>query len=120
MNKFKQTTIVTQEQTAIALGSGTLPVFATPAMIAFMENTAMNHYAPSLKEGTTTVGIEMSTTHEKASIIGEEITCESEITQIDGRKIQFSITCFNKQNQIIGRATHSRFVVDIDKFMSTL
>ena len=117
---YKQTITVQEKDSAKNLGSGGLDVFGTPAMIALMENTALSMVRLSLPEGSDTVGIEINAKHLKASRIGEDITCEAKITAIDGRKISYELVATDKHGNIIGTATHNRFIVDIQKFMSKL
>lgn len=111
---------VQEKDSAKNLGSGGLDVFGTPAMIALMENVALNMLRNSLPEGSDTVGIEINAKHLKASPIGAEITCTATITVIDGRKISYAIEAKDAKGDIIGTATHDRFVVDIAKFVSKL
>lgn len=111
---------VQEKDSAKNLGSGGLDVFGTPAMIALMENVALNMLRNSLPEGSDTVGIEINAKHLKASPIGAEITCTATITAIDGRKISYAIEAKDAKGDIIGTATHDRFVVDIAKFVSKL
>lgn len=117
---FTKTITVQDKDSARSLGSGGLDVFGTPAMIALMENTALVMVRPSLPEGSDTVGIEINAKHMKASPIGAEISCTATITAIDGRKISYSIEAKDDSGDIIGTATHDRFVVDMEKFMSKL
>jgi predicted thioesterase len=113
---FTQTIQVSNSQTATQYGSGLLPVFATPALVALMENTAMQLI--ELPEGSSSVGTAISVEHLKASPIGAMIECTASITAIEGRKYSFSITASDESGDIIGRATHDRYVVDIERFMS--
>ena len=115
---FSQTIVVDASQTAERYGSGALAVFATPALIGLMENTAMKMI--DLPDGSSSVGISISTTHVKASPVGAEITCTAEITQIDGRKYSFRIIAKDKSGDIIGEGDHQRVVVDIERFMSKI
>ena len=110
---------VTLENCASAVGSGGLEVFATPSMVALMENAAMNTVASYLPEGATTVGAEISTTHIKPSALGTEIQATATLTAIEGRKLMFDIEA-RDTNGIIGKGTHVRFIVDIARFMSKL
>lgn len=111
--------IVSKENTAEALGSGDLSVFATPAMIALMENAAMKAVAEALPEGSTTVGTEMNASHIKASALGAEITATAVVTEVEGRKITFNVGARDGES-LIGEGTHTRFIVDRVKFMSKL
>lgn len=114
---FTSTTVVDNTNTAVALGSGDMEVFATPAMVALMENAAMNAVAPHLEAGQTTVGTEISTTHIKASSLGATITATAILTAIEGRKLTFAVTAHDGDN-IIGEGTHTRFIVDRERFLA--
>lgn len=116
---FTQTIQVSENQTAIFLGSGTLPVFATPALIALMENTAMKLLS-NLPEGDTSVGISMNMQHLKASPIGAFIECSASISVIEGRKYTFTIKATDADGNLIGEGMHERVVVNIEKFMSKI
>ncbi len=107
---------VDDNNTAIALGSGDLMVFATPAMIALMENAAMIAVAAQLEEGSTTVGTAMNSSHIKASGIGAEIVATATVTSFEGRKITFKVEARDADGPI-GEGEHTRFVVDKTKFM---
>ncbi len=111
--------VVSNENTAEKLGSGDLPVFATPAMIALMENAAMKAVAEALPEGSTTVGTEMNATHIKASKLGAEITATAVVTEVEGRKITLNVGARDGES-LIGEGVHTRFIVDSEKFMSKL
>ncbi|MEI8087817.1 MAG: thioesterase family protein [Paludibacter sp.] len=115
---FTQSIIVEEKQTAAYLGSGTLPVFATPAMIALMENTAMK--VLDLPVENTSVGIAIETNHLKACQIGDTIHCKATIKAIDGRKYKFHIIATDENGELIGEGTHERVIVDAEKFMSKL
>ncbi|MDE7305016.1 MAG: thioesterase family protein [Alistipes sp.] len=110
-------TTVTAADTAAAMGSGDLPVFATPALVALMEHAAMTAVAAELPEGATTVGAEMNTTHIKPSGLGAEIVASAVVTQVDGRKIVFTVAARDGEGPI-GEGTHVRFVVDRERFMA--
>ena len=114
---FTSTTVVDNTNTAVALGSGDMEVFATPAKVALMENAAMNAVAPHLEAGQTTVGTEISTTHIKASALGATITATATLTAIEGRKLTFAVTAHDGDN-IIGEGTHTRFIVDRERFLA--
>lgn len=115
----RSVTTVTAEKTAAAMGSGDLPVFATPAMVALMENAAMKAVAEALPEGSTTVGSEMNTTHLKPSGLGVEITATAVLTAVEGRKLTFNVGA-RDEGGLIGEGTHIRYVVDRTKFMAKL
>ena len=105
--------------TAAAMGSGDLDVFATPAMVALMENAAMMAVASCLHEGSTTVGAEMNVTHIKPSGLGAEITATAVLTEVEGRKLTFNVGARDAEG-MIGEGVHIRYVVDRAKFMAKL
>ena len=109
---IKGTCTVTADESnsAKTMGSGTLDVFATPAMIALMEKTAWTSVAPYLEAGEGTVGIHLDIS------LGMTITCESELVEIDGRKLVFSVSAKDEKGTVIGRGTHERFVILEEKF----
>lgn len=109
-------TVVSDKNTAITHGSGSIPVFATPAMIALMENAALSSVQPYLPEGSTTVGIKISSSHIAATPLGMEVTAKSELTEIDGKRLVFKVEAFDAKEKI-GEGTHERFVINIEKFM---
>ena len=116
---YTSTTVVDNNNTAKALGSGDMDVFATPAMVALMENAAMNAVAPHLEVGQTTVGTKISTSHIKASALGATITATAVLTAVDGRCLTFEIIARDGENTI-GEGTHTRFVVDRERFIAKL
>lgn len=115
----ESTTIVNRSNTALAMGSGDLPVFATPAMVALMENAAMQAVASSLSEELTTVGAEMNVTHVKPSGVGAKIVATAKLTAIDGRKLTFHVEARDAVG-IIGEGTHIRYAVDRNRFLSKI
>ena len=110
---------VNEAVTAIAMGSGDLPVLATPAMMALMENAAMLAVAPHLPEGSTTVGGHISASHIKPSCVGDIITATATVIKVDGKKIEFEVKA-HCGDTLLGEGTHLRFIVDREKFMSRL
>lgn len=117
--KGKQSEIVTNDKTAAAMGSGTLPVYATPAMIALMEKTAMLSVASELEEGQATVGTLLEISHLAACGLGTKVSCESELVEIDRKRLVFSVTAYNGET-VIGKGRHERFIIDTEKFMSKI
>lgn len=110
---------VTEALTAKAMGSGDMPVLATPAMMALMENAAMLAVAPELPEGSTTVGGHIESSHLKPTPLGAEVKAEATLTKVDGRKLYFTVKVM-QGDAVIGEGTHLRFIVDREKFMSKL
>lgn len=115
--KGRQEITVTPELTAQAMGSGELEVFATPAMIALAEKTAWMSVAGELEEGSGTVGTIMNMAHLSPTPIGGKVWCESELTQIDQRRLVFQITAYDKTGKI-GEGTHERFIINNERFLS--
>lgn len=116
---YESNTLVTESNTAEALGSGDMAVFATPAMVALMENAAMLAVKDSLPEGSTTVGVEMHTSHIKASAMGANVTASATLVEVDGRRLTFDVKAWDDKG-VIGEGRHVRFVVDRERFLSKL
>lgn len=110
---------VDETVTAIAMGSGDMPVLATPVMMALMENAAMLAVADHLPEGSTTVGGHISSSHLKPTKLGDTITATATVTRVDGKKIEFKVEAYCGDT-LLGEGTHLRFIVDKEKFMSRL
>lgn len=108
---------VTDAVTAIAAGSGDLPVLATPMMLALMENAAMLAVRNELPEGCTTVGGHIASSHLKPSKIGEVVRAEAEVTKVEGKKIEFKVSAY-AGDALLGAGTHIRFIVDKERFMA--
>lgn len=114
--KGNQKINVDNTNTAEVYGSGDLSVFATPAMIGLMEFTSSQSVAPYLSEGQSTVGTVVNVKHMAATPVGMEVTCESELIEIDRRRLVFNVKAFDECG-IIGEGIHERFIVDVEKFM---
>lgn len=110
-------TKVTSDKLAVAVGSGSLKVFATPSMCALMEEAACAAIAPFLDSGETTVGTALNIEHSSPSPQGVMITAEAEITAINGREITLLVSAFDAVGEI-GHGTHRRYVVDAEKFQT--
>lgn len=110
---------VTDENTAVVVGSGDMPVFATPAMIALMENAAMTAVAPELEAGSSTVGTLMNVSHLKASPVGAKIEATARLVNVDGRKLTFEVSARDEKG-MIGEGVHERFIVDKERFLGKL
>ena len=111
------TVIVTESNIAKTMKSGSLEVFATPAMCALMEETAQAAVQPYLEDGEGTVGISLSITHEAPTPLGATVTAKATVSAVEGRKITFDIEASDGVG-IIGRGTHERFVINNEKFMT--
>ena len=115
--KGKEETIVSEVNSAKTLGSGTLDVFATPAMTALMEKTAWKSVAPHLEDGYGTVGTLLNITHDAPTPFGMKVWCESELTEIDGRRLVFHVTAYDEKGKI-GEGRHERFIIQNEKFQA--
>lgn len=113
--KGKEENTVNTENSAKTMGSGTLDVFATPAMIALMEKTAWKSVQNHLEDGQGTVGISLNVKHVAATPLGMKVYCESELTEVDGKKLVFTVKAFDEAG-LIGEGTHERFVITNEKF----
>lgn len=114
-----QTMTVADKDTAIHHGSGKLEVFATPAMVAFMENTAVACVEKEMEKGKDSVGIQIDTKHNKATRLGATVTCTAKLVKVDGKKLSFEIEASDEGGNI-GNAVHTRYIIDPVKFMSRL
>jgi len=112
----KQDLVVDKSHSAAHMGSGTLEVFATPSMIALMENTCMHCVAPYLEAGASTVGTLINVKHLSATPVGDTVTCSCELLEIDRKRLVFSVQASDSVG-LIGEGIHERFVVNIDRFM---
>ncbi len=114
---FSVQTVVNENNTALAVGSGEAAVFATPMMIALMENAAYKCIKPFLEEHESSVGIDIHATHESATPVGLPVTATATVTAVDGKVITFSVEAFDTAG-IIGRGEHKRAVVNTFKFVN--
>ena len=110
---------VTDTVTAIQMGSGDMPVLATPAMLALMENAAMLAVTDELPEGCTTVGGHIESSHLKPSKIGDKVSATAEVTKVDGKKIELKVSAYFGE-ALLGEGTHLRFIVDRKRLISKL
>ena len=109
--------MVTLENSAVKLGSGDCPVFATPAMVALMEEAANLSVAPYLNEGETTVGTALNIRHNAATALGRTVRAESELIGVEGRKLVFKVAAFDEAGEI-GEGEHTRAIVNREKFLA--
>ena len=120
-NKIEYTSQKTVREcdTAQSVGSGTLPVFATPMMVALMENAAMKASEQLLQEGESTVGCELNIKHIRPTAVGEGVSATATLTAQEGRKLTFSVVATDKIGTI-GEGAHVRYIINIEKFMSKI
>lgn len=111
----EQTIIVEEAMSAKNMGSGELSVYATPCMIALMENTAYTSVAPYLEPGQGTVGTKMDVSHVASTPIGMAVTCKSTLIEVDRRKLVFEVEAYDEK-ELIGKGVHERFIIQNEKF----
>lgn len=112
---LSQEILVNEEMLASHIGSGIVDVYATPMMIAFMENTATTCLEQFLDEGETSVGIKINTTHDAPTPVGMKVSVKATITAVEGKKVTFHLTARDEKD-CIGNAIHERFIVNKQKF----
>ena len=108
--------IVGEKETAVHVGSGSLEVYATPALVALMENAAVRTVEGYLSPGQTTVGGRIDVRHIAATPVGMEVHVRAELVEVQGRKLTFHIKAWDIV-ELIGEANHFRYVIDKDEFM---
>ena len=113
----KEEMLVTESDTAKALGSGGLNVFATPAMIALSEKTALTSILKELPEGQSTVGTKIDMSHIAATPVGMKVRCETELIEIDRRRLVFAVNVYDEVEKI-AEGIHERFIVEDAKFQT--
>ena len=114
-SSLNETLVVDESKLACNVGSGLVKVYATPMMIAAMEHCAATLLQQFLDEGETSVGIMISTTHDAATPLGMNVSIDATIVEVKGKKVVFEIIAKDEKD-IIGKATHARFIVIKDKF----
>lgn len=115
--KGRAEALVTESNTATAACSGALPVFGTPFLCALMEEAAWKSIAPHLEAGQSTVGTRLDISHDSATPVGMKVWAESEVTQVDGRRIELKVAAYDEKGPI-GQGTHQRFIVQDEKFLA--
>ena len=116
-SKGRAEVLVTEDKTAAAVGSGLVPVFATPYMVALMENAAVNAVQAGLDAGQGTVGTKLEVTHDAATPVGMKVWAEAELTAVEGKKLTFTVRAFDEAGPI-GGGTHERFIITVDRFLA--
>ena len=114
--KYTLVRTVADNETAEILGSGGLPVYATPAMICHME---LASYELAAQYGHQTVGTKVNISHLRACKAGTEVTITAELTEVDGRRLEYNVKVEDNDG-LIGEGAHQRFVIDPERFMSKL
>ena len=111
--------LVTDDDTASRWGSGLVPVFSTPALVGLMESAAVQALSGHLAPGQTTVGAHIDVRHLAATPVGMRVRTRAELTAVEGRKLTFQIQAWDEV-ELIGEASHERFVVDEAKFVASV
>ena len=109
--------VVHAGNTAQAACSGALPVFGTPFMCALMEKAAWTSIAPYLSEDEGTVGTKLNISHDSASPVGMKVWAESEVTLVDGKRIELKVEAYDEKG-LIGKGTHERFIITNERFVA--
>ncbi|MEB3196399.1 MAG: thioesterase family protein [Candidatus Sericytochromatia bacterium] len=112
-------TVVGGDNTAVTMGSGSLPIFATPAMAVLAEQAAVHALQSYLPLGTTTVGMGLSLKHLAASPVGHNVSAEAVVVGVEGRRLEFKVVVYDEREKI-GEGTHERFVIEAESFMNKL
>ena len=115
--KGRAETVVNESNTAQAACSGALPVFGTPFMCALMEEASWKSIAPHLEAGQSTVGTRLNVSHDSATPVGMKVWAESEVTEVDGKRLVLTVAAFDERGPI-GRGTHERFIVTDERFLA--
>jgi fluoroacetyl-CoA thioesterase len=109
---------VGEQDTAAALGSGSLPVLGTPRLLAWAEAATCAALEAALPAGRTSVGSRVQLEHRAASGVGEEVTVTAQLQHADGRLVRFEVVAEDREGRVVGRAEITRVVVDVDRFLA--
>jgi|UniRef100_I5AU99 predicted thioesterase len=109
--------VVTEEMSALRMGSGELMVLATPCMIAMIEEAAWKSISAELEEGQGSVGTLMDVKHTAPTPMGMKVTCETVLKEVDRRRLVFEVKAYDETG-IIGEGIHERFLIDNEKFQA--
>ncbi len=113
-------TVVTDADTAIAMGSGDVRVLGTPRLLALAESATVAALAPRLQPGQTSVGTKVILEHRKASPVGAEVLVSAELLEVDGNKLVFSVLAADRDGALVGDGFVHRVLVDRDRFLARL
>lgn len=119
MKTYTSTITISEQHLACTVGSGDLPVLATPMMVALMENAAMLCVQQDLAEGESTVGSQISVSHIKPTALGKNVSATATLLSQEGRKLTFRVEASDEQG-LIGEGEHVRYVINKEKFLSKL
>jgi fluoroacetyl-CoA thioesterase len=110
-------TTVTKDNTAERLGSGSVSVFGTPALVGLMEGATIKALEGHLPPGMTSVGGHIDVHHLASTPVGMRVHARAELVKVEGRRLMFQIEAWDEKEQI-GEATHVRFIVDRERFLA--
>ena len=108
---------VTEENTALALGSGSLKVYGSPAMFLFVERAAVTLLEGNLDGNMTSVGTGLYMDHIAPSPVGSQISCQVTLSKIDRKKLTFDVE-ISDELEVVGKGSHCRFIVDGERFQT--
>ncbi len=111
----RASTVVTEDKTAYALGSGNVMAYSTPSMIALLEAAAIDAVQSHLGDGQTSVGIGLNIKHTAATPVGMAVNAAATLKEVDGRRLVFDVSA-SDEIELIGQGTHERFIVDRERF----
>lgn len=114
--KGREQDIVNLSKSARSMGSGSLEIYSTPALVALMESASVNCIYGHIEQGKTTVGISINVKHTSPTALGMTVGAESELVEIDGRRLVFKVTAFDAAG-VVGTAVHERMIVDAEKIL---
>lgn len=109
--------VVEEQHTALAYGSGDVPVLGTPALLALAEAACVEAIADDLPEGQTSVGVWAEIEHEQPTAVGEQVEAEATLIGHHGRRLEFSVTV-RQGDEVAARVRHRRILVDRDRFLA--
>lgn len=109
---------VSEDNTAERLGSGSVPVFGTPALVGLMEGAAIKALEGHLPPGTTSVGGRIDVRHLSPTPMGMRVRARAELVEVEGRRLVFHIEAWDEKEKI-GEARHERFIVDRERFLAS-
>jgi uncharacterized protein (TIGR00369 family) len=112
----EETATVTEALLATHLGSGSIEVYGTPAMIALMERAAVAAIDPLLPPGQASVGIALEVKHLAATPAGQQVRARAEVVAVEGRRVTFAVEAWDEQERI-GEGAHTRYVIDVARFV---
>jgi len=109
---------VLEVDTAVAVGSGSVAVLATPRLLGWCEAVTLAALEPALRPGWTSVGVRVELDHLAPSAVGARVTVEAVVTAADDRRVEFDLTATDSGGTVVGRSRITRVVVEVERFMN--